>query len=114
MNTPAVFLGINGNVFSLDRTTGQELWAIDLKGTGFVNLLVDRDLVIATTHGEAWALDPVTGSVLWHNNLEGQGLGLVSIATANGASNVVTMEQRRQEEQAATTMHTTNPAGGTY
>jgi outer membrane protein assembly factor BamB len=99
MNASSIFLGINGNVFCIDRTTGQELWSADLKGTGFVNLLVDRDLVIATTHGEVWGLDVATGQIVWHNSMQGQGFGLVSIATPLGSTGAVTIERHRQVQQ---------------
>jgi outer membrane protein assembly factor BamB len=102
MATSAVFLGINGNAICVDRTTGDILWATDLKGTDFVNLVLDGDLLIATTKGEVWGLDPATGAIRWHNELKGQGRGLVTIATASGVGlSAPLAEKRRRDEQAA-------------
>ncbi len=101
MISSSIYLGVHGNVFCIDRATGQEIWSTQLKGSSFVNLLVDRDLLIATSHGEAWGLDVATGHILWHNKMEGQGFGLVSIATANSASSAILLEKHRQEEEAA-------------
>jgi outer membrane protein assembly factor BamB len=98
----AVFLGVHGEVIALDRTTGQELWSTKLAGGDFVNLLVDRDRIIATTKGKAFCLDAATGQLLWQNDLPGLGFGLISIATASGSTPIgPSSEKRRQDEAAA-------------
>ena len=84
MGPSNIFVGIKGNILCLDRKTGQMLWERSLKGTDFVTLLVDGDIVLAGTNGEISCLDAATGKILWHNNLPGQGRGLMSIATATG------------------------------
>jgi outer membrane protein assembly factor BamB len=102
MTSSKIYVGVNGNVLSLDRATGEALWCTELKGSDFVNLLVDCDRIIATTKGEVFCLDAATGEEIWHNKLPGQGWGLVSIATENGATAVApNREKQRQEEQAA-------------
>ncbi|MGE5322196.1 MAG: hypothetical protein ACM3SW_05015 [Actinomycetota bacterium] len=37
-----VFIGIRGSVFCLHRDTGATLWSTQLKGSEFVNLMVDQ------------------------------------------------------------------------
>ena len=89
----------------MDRTTGQEVWSTKLAGSDFVNLLVDQDRIITTTKGEAFCLDAVTGQILWKNNLPGMGLGLITIATANGSTSFgAPSEKKRQDDAAATTV----------
>src|SRR5262245_44333443 len=60
-----VYIGIKGHVLALDRGTGEEVWRAHLKGSGFVNVTLERGVVLAGTHGVAFALDPVTGRTLW-------------------------------------------------
>jgi outer membrane protein assembly factor BamB len=66
--------------------TGQNVWSTNLKGSDFVTLLLDGELLLAATHGEVFCLHAATGKLLWHNEMPGQGLGLISLATASGAS----------------------------
>jgi outer membrane protein assembly factor BamB len=98
-----VFIGIRGAVVALHRTHGGQVWATDLKGSQFVSLHLDRDVLLATTYGEVFCLAPETGRVLWHNPLRGYGIGLSSIATASGSSAAVmaAAEQRRRDAEAA-------------
>lgn len=99
-----VFLGIQGYVVALDRATGQELWETPLKGSDFVNVMLDGDRVLAATRGEIFCLDPAAGRVLWNNKLPGKGVGLVTIATASGASNPMPpfREKKKRDEPDAT------------
>jgi outer membrane protein assembly factor BamB len=94
-----VFVGIHGNVFCLDRLSGKEVWSTALTGSSFVTLLVDGDVIFAATSGEVFCLETSTGKVLWHNKMPGQGLGLVSVATANGASNPTSAAAETQQQQ---------------
>lgn len=105
MRPSAIFFGIRGKVIALDRTTGQELWTAELKGSDFVNVVLDNDRIIATTKGEAFCLDPQSGQRLWHNELPGQGRGLATIATAGGGSSPMPpfREKQRQDEEAQAT-----------
>jgi outer membrane protein assembly factor BamB len=99
-----IFLGINGVVFALDRTTGTEVWCVELKGSDFVNVVLDGDRVLATTKGEIYCIDPVTAQVIWQNDLPGMGTGIVSIATVNAPSNpdfVLAQEKHRRDQQTA-------------
>ncbi len=99
-----VFVGIRGSVVALNRATGAQVWATHLKGSGFVNVVLDGEKILAVCFGEMFCLDPVTGKGVWHNPLKGFGYGLASIATkANpGSSNaVMAAEKHRQDEEAA-------------
>jgi outer membrane protein assembly factor BamB len=86
MSPSVIFAGMHGRAFCLDRMSGQIVWSTNLKGSDFVTLLLDGDLLLAATHGEVFGLQAATGKILWHNEMPGQGLGLVSFATTAGAS----------------------------
>ena len=96
-----VFIGINGNVIRLDGSTGDGVWLAELKGSGFVNILLDGDRVIATTGGEVFCLDAASGKRIWHNELSGQGFGLAAIATASAAASSATLAEKQLQEDAA-------------
>ena len=103
-----VFIGIKGSVVALNRATGEQVWATHLKGSDFVNIVVQNETVFASCYGEIYRLDPLTGTGLWHNPLKGFGTGLATIATEAGlgSSNapVLTEKRRRDEQAAAATM----------
>jgi outer membrane protein assembly factor BamB len=99
-----VFVGIRGSVVALNRATGQRVWVARLKGSGFVNAVLDDRRILATTHGEIFCLDPRTGQALWQNRLPGFGLGLATVATEKAPQNTtvtVMAEKQRQDEDAA-------------
>ena len=96
-----VFIGIKGTALALDRATGRELWRTDLKGSDFVNMVLDGGDLFATTHGEIFCLDPVTGRIRWNNPLKGLGWGLVTIAAPEASSVAAMAAYRRQQEAAA-------------
>jgi outer membrane protein assembly factor BamB len=80
-----IFIGIKGAVLALDRATGKESWRRQLKGSDFVNLLLEGPHLFASARGELFCLDPDTGKVLWNNPLKGLGWGLVTFATPSAA-----------------------------
>ncbi len=97
-----IFIGIKGTVVAVKRSTGDQVWATHLKGSDFVNVLLDRDVLLATCWGEIFCLDPLTGEGLWHNRLKGFGTGLATMATVEcPGSGRVLQEQQRQNEEAA-------------
>jgi len=99
-----VFIGIKGSVVALNRTTGEQVWVTRLKGSDFVNIVVQNETVLASCYGEIFRLDPLTGNRLWHNPLKGFGMGLATIATEDGLGSgnaPVLAEKRRRDEQAA-------------
>jgi outer membrane protein assembly factor BamB len=81
-----IYLGIKGSVIAMDSATGQPIWTVHLKGSDFVNLVLDGNNLYATTQGEIFCLDPLTGDGRWHNKLVGFGCGLVSIAGGGDSS----------------------------
>jgi outer membrane protein assembly factor BamB len=95
-----VFIGIKGTALALERTTGREVWRTTLKGSDFVNLVLDGDELFATARGEVFCLDPATGRILWNNPLKGLGWGLATVAGPEGSSWPVIAESRRRSEEA--------------
>jgi outer membrane protein assembly factor BamB len=94
-----VFVGINGSVAALDRSTGARLWATKLKGGEFVNIFLAEDVLYAATKGEVFCLDPTTGQIRWHNPLKGMGIGLVCIAAPGAQGNQVALSQKYKHDQ---------------
>jgi outer membrane protein assembly factor BamB len=104
-----VFIGIKGSVLALDRATGRQVWATHLKGSDFVNVVLEQGAILAACYGEIFCLDAITGEALWHNGLKGFGRGLTTIATEQNPGNghaALAVEKRRRdaaEAAAATT-----------
>jgi outer membrane protein assembly factor BamB len=106
-----VFVGLNGSVTALDRSTGTVIWATRLKGSDFVNVLLTEDELYATTKGEAYCLDPGTGQIRWHNPLKGMGVGLVCIAAPGSQGNQAAPMKRKRDQDAAETSAAVVAAG---
>ena len=105
-----VFIGIKGTVLALHRTSGRQVWATHLKGSDFVNVVVQNDAVIASCYGEIFCLDPLTGTTLWHNGLKGFGTGLATIALEGNPGSEpppLLAEKRRRDDAAAAATSTT-------
>jgi outer membrane protein assembly factor BamB len=103
-NSPLIFIGIKGSVVALNRATGHQVWATRLKGSDFVNVVLQDGAVLASCYGEIFCLDPHTGIRMWHNPLKGFGTGLATIAAdyAPGSGNApVLAEKYRRDQQAA-------------
>jgi outer membrane protein assembly factor BamB len=99
-----VFVGIKGSVVALNRATGEQVWVSRLKGSGFVNVVLDAGKILASTSGEVFCLEPNSGRPMWYNRLKGFGLGLATIATESAPQGNVTAamaEKQRQDEEAA-------------
>ena len=96
-----VFIGIKGTVLALDGATGQEVWRSKLKGSSFVNVILDGAELYATTQGEVFRIDRAGGAILWNNALPGLGHGLVTIATSTNQQAITMREKQRQDEAAA-------------
>jgi len=98
-----IYVGIKGAVIALNSATGREVWAKELTGSDFVNVVLNGSDLLAATHGELFCLDPQTGIIRWHNKLKGYGWGLVSIAAAGlpANPNLAMAEKRRRDEESA-------------
>ena len=98
-----VFIGIKGSVVALNRASGEQVWAAHLKGSDFVNVVMQEGRIFATAYGEIFCLDPLTGNTLWHNRLKGFGMGLATIATEANAQRELTVmaEKNRRDAEAA-------------
>jgi outer membrane protein assembly factor BamB len=102
--TDLVFIGIKGSVIALTRATGVQVWVRRLKGSDFVNLVLDGETILASCYGEIFCMDALTGKAMWHNPLKGFGLGLATIATKSNpvsGSTAVLSEKLRRDQQSA-------------
>lgn len=80
-----VFTGFNRRVAALHRLTGAIVWDWRApKGSSYVSLLLEPDLLVVSVDGYMFGLDPLTGSQLWYNEMKGFGSGVTSLVSANG------------------------------
>ena len=86
-----IFTGFNRRVAALERTTGAIVWQWRApKGSAYVSLLLEANLLAVAVDGYMYGLDPLTGAELWYNPMEGFGTGVTSLVSANGmASNPI-------------------------
>jgi outer membrane protein assembly factor BamB len=96
-----VYIGIKGAVLALDRVSGEEVWHTPLKGSDFVNVILDGGELLATTRGEVFCLDTATGTIRWNNPLRGWGWGLATIAIPGTSSSPAAMAEYRRRQQEA-------------
>lgn len=98
-----IYLGVKGSVMALNSANGRQLWATSLKGSEFVNIVLEGNNLYATTRGEIFCLDSHTGIIRWSNPLKGYGWGLVSIAGDGISQNLsaLSAEKQRRDQQAA-------------
>jgi outer membrane protein assembly factor BamB len=109
-----VFIGIKGSVIALHGAGGEQVWATQLatqlKGRGFVNVVLEQEAVLACCDGEIFCLDPLNGNVRWQNPLKGFGTGLATIATESspgGGLAPLLAEERRHEGDGAASVSAT-------
>jgi hypothetical protein len=97
-----LFIGIKGHVLALDRATGDIRWYTPLKGSDFVNVILDGDQVLAATKGEMFCLDATSGALKWQNYLKGFGTGFITIATVNApGQGIVPQQKKARDDEAA-------------
>jgi outer membrane protein assembly factor BamB len=98
-----IYIGIKGSVVALNRATGEQVWTTRLKGSDFVNVVLQNGAVLATCSGETFCLDALTGVGMWHNPLKGFGWGLATIAAEGiaGDANAPVLAEKRRRDQAA-------------
>jgi outer membrane protein assembly factor BamB len=95
-----LYIGINSCVLAIDRASGQEVWRTSLKGSDFVNVVLDGSELFASSKGRLYCLDPATGAIRWENPLKGLGWGIVSIAGPAVSPLTAIARKRQQDEQA--------------
>lgn len=82
-----VFTGFNRRVAALHRLTGQIIWQWKApKGSSYISLLLERDILVVSVDGYMYGLDPLTGGQRWFNPMEGFGMGVTSLVSINGAA----------------------------
>jgi len=62
--TDLVFIGIKGSVVALNRATGAPVWVRRLKGSDFVNVVLDGETILASCYGEIFCLGALSGAPL--------------------------------------------------
>jgi len=107
-----VFTGFNRRVAALHRRTGQIVWEwLAPKGSRYVSLLLESNLLVVAVDGYMYGLDPLTGAVLWFNPMAGFGTGVTSLVSANGISSSPVMAAAAQisaNQSDSTTVHSSN------
>ncbi len=83
--TDLVFTGFNRRVAALERDTGRIVWQWRApKGSSYVSLLLESDILIVSVDGYMYGLDPLSGKELWFNPMDGFGTGVTSLVSAQG------------------------------
>ena len=59
MASELLYLVIKGAAIALDRGAGREIWRTKLPGSEFVNLVVDRGELYASSRGEIFRLSTI-------------------------------------------------------
>ena len=96
-----IHVGIKGTVVGLNRATGAVVWQTPLKGSDFVNLVLDGEDLFAATKGEIFCVDPATGAIRWNNPMRGFGWGLATIAVTDASSMTAMADEQRRQDAAA-------------
>jgi outer membrane protein assembly factor BamB len=96
-----IFVGIQGCVVALDKSTGEEVWRTELAGSDFVNVAVEDAYIYAATRGEVFCLTPTSGEIRWHNTMKGLGRGLVSFGLPCGQNTALAEKWERDQAAAA-------------
>jgi outer membrane protein assembly factor BamB len=97
-----IFVGFNKRVAAVHRDSGKILWDWKAsKGSGFVSLLLDGDLLIASISGYTFGLDAISGKQLWYQPFDGFGTGTTSLVSVRGSSNAAAVADIIAQQQAA-------------
>lgn len=101
-----VFTGFNSRVAALSRATGDIVWSWKApKGSAYVTLLLDGDLLIASVNGYMYALEALTGEMRWMNEMSGFGFGVTSLASVHGSAPAVLPAAAEEAAEAARRRH---------
>lgn len=83
--TGLVFTGFNRRVAALERGTGRIVWQWKApKGSSYVSMLLENDMLVVSVDGYMYGLDPLSGRQLWYNPMDGFGTGVTSLVSARG------------------------------
>jgi hypothetical protein len=93
-----IYIGLKGAVLALDRESGQIVWRTELKGSDFVNVVLQNGDLFAASRGELYRLNPASGDIVWCNTLPGLGWGIVTVA---GGAQAPAAEKKRRDDAAA-------------
>src|SRR4051794_26344567 len=76
-----LIVGVRNAVLAFSRTTGEHLWATELKSgpDDFVSIIADSERVYAHSGGELHCLDLFTGTIIWRDKLKGFRFGIASL-----------------------------------
>ena len=83
-----LIIGTNGSIAAIESSTGEILWATELRTGGLLSSTRGEDVsvvlkdghVFAGCSGHLFCLSVETGEILWHNDLKGFGHNDVSLA----------------------------------
>ena len=111
--TDLVFTGFNRRVAALHRDTGGIVWQWRApKGSSYVSLLLESDILIVSVDGYMYGLDPRSGRQLWSNPMDGFGTGVTSLVSARGiASNPVHLAAAEIQARRAADSSSSNHIG---
>lgn len=112
MNENLVYVGAGGVVCAIDKSTGGIVWKFKfpskgLGSDGFVNLLVDAEVLYAHARGELHCIKAATGELLWTNPLSGMGYGIGSIAVHGKSTSAAPKAQQNAINAAQVSSTTT-------
>ena len=88
LSVTSLFIGTNGSVAAIDSSTGEILWATELRTGGILSSTRGEDVSVILRDGQVFAgcsghlfcLSAETGEIRWHNDLKGFGHNDVSLA----------------------------------
>ncbi|MFT3781533.1 MAG: PQQ-binding-like beta-propeller repeat protein [Nibricoccus sp.] len=113
MNKNLIFVGAGGVACAIDKATGAIVWKYKFPSNslgvdGYVNLLVDGDLLYAHASGELHCIKAATGELLWRNPLKGMGYGIGSIAAVGNTTSFLpqVVQSAASDAQSASTSTT--------
>jgi len=97
-----VFVGFNSRIAALELKSGNLVWEWKSpKGTGFVALLLDGEVLVVSICGYTYGLDALTGETIWSNPLQGFGTGTPCLASAAGTTAAFSLLAENGRQQAA-------------
>jgi hypothetical protein len=95
--TDLIFTGFNRRVAALHRGTGQIVWQWKApKGSSYVSLLLENDLLVVSVDGYMYGLDPISGGELWFNPMGASAPGLPPLFQSRESRPIPSTSPRRK------------------